>query len=71
MRIYRNEWLTCGAVHSLLLSKDGFIYWFGNGMSGRNQFKPEKLNHEKRFIDIASHWNEGISIALSFDNVYY
>jgi serine/threonine protein kinase len=29
------------------------------------------LNHEKRFIDIASHWNSNISIAQSLDNKYY
>jgi hypothetical protein len=38
-------------------------------MSGGNKFKPNKLNHEKRFIDIASHWNEDLSIALSLDNI--
>jgi serine/threonine protein kinase len=32
---------------------------------------PIKLNHEKRFIDIASHWNAYISIAQSLDNKYY
>jgi alpha-tubulin suppressor-like RCC1 family protein len=71
--------ITCGAYHSILLTKDGFIYAFGNnslgqignGMVGKIQLIPKKLNHEKRFIDIASHWSANLSIAQSFDNIYY
>ncbi len=29
------------------------------------------MNHEKKFIDIASHWSADISIAQSLDNKYY
>ncbi len=70
--------ITCGAFHCLLLTKNGDIFAFGsnnfgqvgNGMIGKNQFKPEKVNHENIFIDIAAHFDESISIALSFDNTY-
>jgi hypothetical protein len=30
-----------------------------------------KLIHEKNFVVIASHWDDNISISLSFDNIYY
>jgi hypothetical protein len=39
--------------------------------TNKNHLMPAKLNHEKKFIDIISHWREDISIALSFDNIYY
>jgi hypothetical protein len=70
--------ITCGSYHSLLLTNNGVIYAFGHNFFGQigNGIKgdietPIKLNHEKRFIDIASHWNSNISIALSLDNKYY
>jgi RCC1 and BTB domain-containing protein len=70
--------ITCGESHSLLLTNNGVIYAFGNNFFGQigNGRKgyieiPIKLYHEKRFIDIASHWNSNISIALSLDNKYY
>jgi RCC1 and BTB domain-containing protein len=70
--------ITCGAIHSLLLTNNGVIYAFGgnfrsqigNGMKGDIE-TPIKLNHEMRFIDIASHWRAWISIAQSLDNKYY
>jgi hypothetical protein len=70
--------IICGESHSLLLTNKGVIYAFGNNFFGQigNGMKgdikiPIKLNHEKRFIDIASHWNSNISIAQSLDNKYY
>jgi alpha-tubulin suppressor-like RCC1 family protein/tRNA A-37 threonylcarbamoyl transferase component Bud32 len=70
--------ITCGETHSLLLTNNGVIYAFGNNILGQigNGMKgcietPIKLNHEKRFIDIASHWRANISIAQSLDNKYY
>jgi tRNA A-37 threonylcarbamoyl transferase component Bud32 len=70
--------ITCGANHSLILTNNGVIYAFGDNFFGQigNGIKgdietPTKLNHEKRFIDIASHWMASISIAQSLDNKYY
>jgi len=67
--------ITCSAYNSLLLTNQKDIYAFGSNffgqMIGSNQIKPEKLNHEKKFIDIASHWSAKISIARSLDNLYY
>jgi alpha-tubulin suppressor-like RCC1 family protein len=70
--------ISCGPVHSLLLSNDGVIYSFGMNEYGQlgngeiNSLKtPNRLNHSKKFIDIVSHFKENISIALSFDNIYY
>jgi alpha-tubulin suppressor-like RCC1 family protein len=71
--------ITCGAIHSLFLTNNGVIYAFGdnslgqigNGMKGNIEKTPKKLNHEKRFIDIASHWRTYLSIAQSLDNKYY
>jgi alpha-tubulin suppressor-like RCC1 family protein len=71
--------ITCGESHSLLLTNNGVIYAFGNnifaeignGMKGNIERTPIKLNHEKKFIDIASHWKTTISLAQSLDNKYY
>jgi hypothetical protein len=70
--------VSCGASHTLLLSKDGNIYAFGDsdcGQIGNGNIdvrrKPFKFNHEKRFNEIRSHWSKKISIALSVDNIYY
>ncbi len=61
-------------MHSLLLSSDGSVYVFGDKSSyyitPNNYLKPTKIGDEK-FIDIASHWSENISFALSFDNIYH
>jgi alpha-tubulin suppressor-like RCC1 family protein len=70
--------ITCGSDHSLLLTNNGVIYAFGynffgqigNGMQEDIE-TPIKLNHEKSFIDIASHCMAHISIAQSLDNKYY
>jgi tRNA A-37 threonylcarbamoyl transferase component Bud32/ATP-dependent protease HslVU (ClpYQ) peptidase subunit len=70
--------ITCGAYHSLLLTNMGVIYAFGHNFFGQigNGMQehietPIKLNHDKRFIDIASHWRANLSIAQSLDNKYY
>jgi alpha-tubulin suppressor-like RCC1 family protein len=71
--------IACGHSHSLLLTNNGVIYAFGdnslgqigNGIKGNIERKPKKLNHEKRFLDIASHWRTYLSIAQSLDNKYY
>jgi alpha-tubulin suppressor-like RCC1 family protein len=70
--------ISCGKNHSLLLTRDGVIYAFRDNIYGQIRYEIEgkqlilkKLKCEKRFIDIASHWKENISIALSFDGIYY
>jgi alpha-tubulin suppressor-like RCC1 family protein len=63
--------ISCGYEHSLLLSRDGDIYWFG--INGCEKHKtPKKLTiNSSKFIDIASHYNKDISIALSVNGIYY
>jgi hypothetical protein len=63
--------ISCGQSHSLLLSSDGYIYWFGsNGIE--KQMTPNKLTtNTNKFIDIASHHFYYISIALSVNGFYY
>jgi hypothetical protein len=63
--------ISCGFNHSLLLSRDRDIYWFGfNGCEKR--IIPKKLTTiENKYIDIASHSELYISIAITVENVYY
>jgi hypothetical protein len=63
--------ISCGFSHSLLLAREGDIYGFGyNGCE--RQITPKKLIiNENEFIDIASHYNHFISIALSVNGIYY
>jgi hypothetical protein len=73
--------ICCGQFHSLLLSSEGAICAFGDNSSGqigkqrtkgtKDQLKPTKINHVKTFFYISSHSSEEISMALSFDNIYY
>jgi alpha-tubulin suppressor-like RCC1 family protein len=65
------EKISCGREHSLLLSRDGHIYWFGyNGCE--TKISPKKLTiNSNKFIDIASHNEYYISIALSLNGIYY
>jgi hypothetical protein len=70
--------ISCGQNHSLLLSNDGVIYAFGCNFWGQigngnkeSQLRPVKLNHEKKFIDIAAHSSLDISVSLSIDNMSY
>ncbi len=63
--------IECGFNHSLLLSRDGNIYWFGDNMSEKQVF-PKKLSiRTNKFNDIASHSHYHISIALLFRGNYY
>jgi alpha-tubulin suppressor-like RCC1 family protein len=56
------EKICCGRTQSLFLSRDGDIY----------SNKMEKLSIDKnKFKDIAAYYDCGVSIALSFDNVFY
>jgi tRNA A-37 threonylcarbamoyl transferase component Bud32 len=70
--------ISCGRLHSLILSSDGDIYITvkiscdknaNNLEDNQNSFA--KLEHENKFKDIASHWNEDITMGLSTDNIYY
>jgi hypothetical protein len=36
-----------------------------------NESSPQRIRIETKFIDISSHWNKFISIALSQDGIYY
>jgi alpha-tubulin suppressor-like RCC1 family protein len=72
------EKISCGKFHSLLLSRDGFIYAFGRNKDGElgnpnvvNKSSPHRIKIETKFIDISSRWNKDISIALSQDGIYY
>jgi alpha-tubulin suppressor-like RCC1 family protein len=72
------EKISCGSYHSLLLSSDGNIYAFGSNRSGQlgnqkeeNESSPQRIKIETKFIDISSHWDKYISIALSQDGIYY
>jgi hypothetical protein len=75
------EKISCGSFHSLLLSRDGYIYAFGWNTSGElgnqneeNELSPHRIKTEIKFIDISSHWFyglSGISIALSQNGNYY
>jgi hypothetical protein len=70
--------IICGKQYCLFLSYDGDIYAFGVneygevGNGNREKHKlPVKLNHEKKFTDIASHPSHNISMSLSSDGEYY
>jgi alpha-tubulin suppressor-like RCC1 family protein len=72
------EKISCGSFHSLLLSRDGYIYVFGDNYFGElgnqkeeNELTPHRIKIETKFIDISSHWNKYISIALSQDGICY
>jgi alpha-tubulin suppressor-like RCC1 family protein len=62
--------ISCGSNHSLLLSKNGDIYWFGfNGLECK--IAPEMVTiNSNKWIDIASNYNYDICIAQTKDWVY-
>jgi hypothetical protein len=62
--------ISCGRNHSLLLSRKGILYWFGfNGIE--TQITPKKLTiNSNKLIDIASHYDFDICVALTEDWVY-
>jgi alpha-tubulin suppressor-like RCC1 family protein/tRNA A-37 threonylcarbamoyl transferase component Bud32 len=66
--------ISCGISHSFLLSRDGYIYWFGSNpfrelgnQKDENDLTPCKIKTETQFINISSHWtfNNEISLVLS------
>jgi hypothetical protein len=61
--------ISCGRDHSLLLSRDAHIYWFGENVI-ETQKTPKKLTINK-FIDIESNYNFKILTALSVNGIYY
>jgi hypothetical protein len=61
--------ISCGQCHSLLLSQNGDIYWFGfNGLE--KQTTPKKVINCDKLIDIASHYDCDICVAQTEDWVY-
>jgi hypothetical protein len=55
-----------------LLSSDGYIYAFGfRNQKKKNESSPYRIKIETKFIDISSHRNKNISIALSQNGFYY
>jgi alpha-tubulin suppressor-like RCC1 family protein len=67
------EKISCGSSHSLLLSNEGIIYGLGKYFSRKLDFRltePLKLNHSKKFIEIATHWSQDFSVALSEEGLY-
>jgi hypothetical protein len=71
--------ISCGQSHSLLLSCDEDIYAFGrnwngevgNGTKNISQMFPIKLEINNKFIDIASHPCNFISMSRSIGGIYY
>lgn len=62
--------ISCGYAHSLLLSSDGHIYWFGSNGCETQSTPKELTANAIQFTDIATHFSYNISSALSAD-VYY
>jgi hypothetical protein len=63
--------ISCGSEHSLLLSNDGEIHVFGNDGSQRQNKLKNSLINSNYFVDIESHYNYKISIALSKNGIFY
>jgi alpha-tubulin suppressor-like RCC1 family protein/tRNA A-37 threonylcarbamoyl transferase component Bud32 len=64
--------LCCGQNHSILLSREGDIYTFGNNEFGQigngecgKRYSPCKLKLKTKFIDIAAQFNFKFSTAIS------
>jgi hypothetical protein len=68
--------ICCGAYHTLLLSKEEDIFILGDTFayipqSGPQRFGLVKVEHSKKFKDIATHSRFTDSFAVSVDNIYY
>jgi alpha-tubulin suppressor-like RCC1 family protein len=70
--------IACGSHHSLLLSKSGDIYSFGRndcfqlGLNNKlDRYSAVRIDNSNKFIDIASHFESKLSVALSDKNVYF
>ena len=71
--------ISCGPLHSLLLSRDGNIYVFGSNSNSElgiitttyRQIIPIQLSHTFKFKQIASHNRYCFSCALSINGLYY
>jgi alpha-tubulin suppressor-like RCC1 family protein len=70
--------IACGSHHSLLLSRSGDIYSFGRndcfqlGLKNKlDQYSAVRIDNSNKFIDIASHFESKLSVALSDKNVYF
>ncbi len=63
--------ISCGRNHCLLLTSDENIYWFGFNWIEKQKTPKKLLMNENKFIDIASHFDYFISIALSMNGIYY
>jgi alpha-tubulin suppressor-like RCC1 family protein/tRNA A-37 threonylcarbamoyl transferase component Bud32 len=50
---------------------NGYIHAFIRNIFGEKVLSPHRIKVETKFIDISSHWNKFISIALSQDGIYY
>jgi len=71
--------ICCGLGYSLLLSREGDIYVFGwnkDGQlgletEGKKQLTPTKMNFSEKFTQIAAHYMQEISCALTEEGFYY
>jgi RCC1 and BTB domain-containing protein len=67
--------ISCAQSYSLLLSRDGNIHWYGfNGIESTyttSQSHKKLSFNTNEIIEIASHYNYSISIALTVNGIYY
>jgi hypothetical protein len=70
--------ISCGSKYTLMISSDENIHVFGENKFGQlgngdrdNVFKPEKINHSKKFTHIATHFQNNISVGLSKENIVH
>ena len=68
----------CGPNHTLLLSRVGFVYAFGDNSKGQigcgnteEQFEPIRIDCGIKFKDIITHLDNDLSIGISTDDEYY
>jgi hypothetical protein len=67
------EKISCGAEHSLLLSREGDVYVFGRNNSEElgNMLIPMKIKTMNKFMNVISHHYFNISYALSVKGHHY